>query len=156
MNCVDCMIILCWFQQIKQVKTLSSFVKKYMHYEWLLNELGFTSAFGNPTYTRTNLTNLRMKFFKIIFCLNTLNFPKNQYQFELPHLYWIPIMHKNPHKDTLMVPVNALLSLYLYYLLNFKQLSKSHFIRDTVPLHIPEVVSIRCEFSKTPKNYYKI
>ena len=32
------------------------FVCKKYYYECLLNELGFTSTSGNPTYTRTNLT----------------------------------------------------------------------------------------------------
>jgi hypothetical protein len=36
--------------------------------------------------------------------------------------------------------------------LNLEFDNKSHF-RDTVPLHIPEVVSIRCRFSKTLKNF---
>jgi hypothetical protein len=54
----------------------------------------------------------RLKFF------NTFNIPKNQDQFEFPYLYWIPKLHKNPYEDALLVPVSALLSLYLYYLLN--------------------------------------
>jgi hypothetical protein len=32
------------------------FVCKNSYYKCLLNELGFTSTSGNPTYTRTNLT----------------------------------------------------------------------------------------------------
>jgi hypothetical protein len=44
------MINLCWFQEITQVRTLS------YYYECLVNEMGFTSTSGNPTYTQTNLT----------------------------------------------------------------------------------------------------
>jgi hypothetical protein len=41
-----------------------------------------------------------MKFFKIIFLfLNTFDIPKNQDQFELPYLYWIPKLHKNPYEQ---------------------------------------------------------
>jgi hypothetical protein len=47
--------------------------------------------------------------------LDTFDIPKNQDQFDLSCLYWIPKLHKNPYKDTLLVPVNALLSHYLYY-----------------------------------------
>jgi hypothetical protein len=41
------------------------FVCKKYFYEYLLNELGFTSTSGNPTYTRINLP--WMTLFKIIF-----------------------------------------------------------------------------------------
>jgi hypothetical protein len=44
--------------------------------------------------------------------LNTIDIPKNKDQFDLPYLYWIPKLHKNHYKDTLLVPVNALLSHY--------------------------------------------
>jgi hypothetical protein len=107
------MITLCWFRQIKQVTTLSSFAKKY-YYECVLNELGFTSTSGNPTYTRTNLTKN-----EILQNHLTFDIPENQDQFDLPYLYWIPKSHTNPYKDTLLVPVNALLSHYLSYSLNY-------------------------------------
>jgi hypothetical protein len=82
----------------------------------VLNELGFTSTSGIPTYTRTNLTKdeILQNYLSV---LNTFNIPKNQDQFYLPYLYWIPKLHKNPYKDTLLVPVSALPSHYLYYLL---------------------------------------
>jgi hypothetical protein len=111
------MIALCWFQQIKQVTTLSLFVKNY-YYECLLNELGFTSTSGNTTYTRTNLTKDEI-LQNDLSVLNTFNIPKNQDQFNSPYLYWILKLHKNPYKDALLVPVNALLSHYLYYSLNY-------------------------------------
>lgn len=31
--------------------------------------------------------------------LNIFNIPDYQYQFELPYLYWIPKLHKNPQKQ---------------------------------------------------------
>ena len=97
MNYVDCMITLCWFQQIKQVTTLSSFVKKY-YYECLLIALGFTSTSGNLTYTRTNLTRDGILQNQLS-VLNTFAILKNQDQFDLPYLYWIPKLHKNPCKQ---------------------------------------------------------
>jgi hypothetical protein len=41
-----------------------------------------------------------MEFFKInFFVLNTFDIPKNQDQFDLPNLYWIPKLHTNPYKQ---------------------------------------------------------
>jgi hypothetical protein len=65
------------------------FVCKNYHYECLLNELGFTSTSGNSTYTRTNLTKGEIQQ-NHLSVLNTFNIPKNQDQFDLPYLYWIP------------------------------------------------------------------
>jgi hypothetical protein len=61
----------------------------------------------------------RMKFFKIICLLisNTFSVPKNQDEFELPYLYWIPGLHGGPYKDELLITVGALLGLYLCCLL---------------------------------------
>jgi hypothetical protein len=71
--------------------------KNYYHELCLLNELGFTSTSGNTTYTRTNLTqdDILQNYLSV---LNTFDLPKNQDQFDLPYLYWIPKLHKNPHK----------------------------------------------------------
>jgi hypothetical protein len=93
------------------------FVCKHYYYECLLNELGFTSTSGKPTYTRTNLTkdDILQNHLSV---LNAFDIPKNQDQFDLPYLYLIPKLHKNPYKDKLLVPVNALLSHYRYYSLN--------------------------------------
>jgi hypothetical protein len=90
--------------------------------------------------------------------LITFNIPKKKIRISLNYPMfigfqnWIKIL---ANKNTLLVSVCALPSLYLYYLLKFQQLSKSHY-RDTVPLLIPEVVSVRCGFSKTLKNFQKM
>ena len=85
-----------WFQLIKQVHVtiLSLFVKVTIIHTCLLNELGFTSTSGNPTYTPSNLTKDEI-LQNHLSVLNTFNIPKNQDQFELPYLYWIPKLHKN-------------------------------------------------------------
>jgi hypothetical protein len=80
--------------------------------------LGFTSTSGNPTYTRTNLTNDEI-LQNHLSVLNTFDIHKTQDQFDLPYLYWIPKLHKDPYKDALLVPVNALLSHYRYYSQNY-------------------------------------
>ena len=74
------------------------FVVKRYCYNCLLNELGFTSTSGNPTYTPSNLTKDEI-LQNHLSVLNTFNIPKNQDQFELPYLYWNPKLHKNPYKQ---------------------------------------------------------
>jgi hypothetical protein len=74
------------------------FACKNYFYECLLNEMGFTSTSGNPTYTRTKLTkdDILQNHLSV---LNSFHIPKNQDQFELLYLYWIPKLHKNPYKQ---------------------------------------------------------
>jgi hypothetical protein len=74
------------------------FVCKNYYYECLLNELGFTTTSGNTTYTRTNLTRDEI-LQNHLSVLNTFNIPKNQDQFDLPYLFWIPKLNKNPYKQ---------------------------------------------------------
>jgi hypothetical protein len=95
------------------------FLCKNYYYECLLNELGFTSTSGDTTYTRTNLTKDEI-LQNHLSVLNTFDIPKNQDQFDLFYLYWIPKLYKNPYKqkDTLLVPVNVLLSHCRYYSIN--------------------------------------
>jgi hypothetical protein len=73
------------------------FCKTY-YYEFYFNELGFTSTSGNPTYTQTSLTKDEI-LQNHLSALNIFYIPKNQDRFELPYLYWIPILHKNPYKE---------------------------------------------------------
>jgi hypothetical protein len=74
------------------------FVCKNYYYECLLNELGFTSTSGNPTYKRTNLTKNEI-LQNHLSVLNAFDIPKNQDQFDLLYLYWISKLHKNPYKQ---------------------------------------------------------
>jgi hypothetical protein len=75
-----------------------AFVCKNYYYECLLNELGFTSTSVTPTYTRINLTRDEI-LQNHLSVLDTFKIPKNHYQFELPYLFWIPKLHKNPYKQ---------------------------------------------------------
>jgi hypothetical protein len=61
-----------------------------------MSELGFTSTYGNPTYTQTNLTKDEI-LQNHLSVLNTFNIPKNQDQFELPYICWILKLHKNSY-----------------------------------------------------------
>lgn len=65
----------------------------------ILEEIGFNSASGNTTCTRSFLSkekNLQNH----ISVLNIFKIPNNQNQFELTYPYWIPKLHKNPYKQT--------------------------------------------------------
>jgi hypothetical protein len=76
----------------------ASLVCKKYYYEFLLNKLGFTSTSGNTTYTRTNLTKDEI-LHNHLSVLSAFNISKNQDQFDLLYLYWIPKLHKNPYKQ---------------------------------------------------------
>ena len=58
----------------------SVFVCKSHYYTCLLNELGFTSSSGNPTYTPSNLTKDEI-LQNHLSVLNTFNIPKNQVEY---------------------------------------------------------------------------
>jgi hypothetical protein len=93
------------------------FVCKNHYYECLLNELGFTSTFGNSTYTRSNLTKDEI-LQNHLSVLNTFSIPKNQDQFEIPYFYWIPKLHENPYKQNCIAGSSKCSTKPLYYLLN--------------------------------------
>jgi hypothetical protein len=51
----------------------------------------------------------KIKFFKLCFRFNTFDIPVNEWDdVELPHIFWISRLHRNPYKDTLLDPVNVL------------------------------------------------
>jgi hypothetical protein len=58
----------------------------------------YDSTSKNPTYTRTSLTKDEI-LQNHLSVLNTFDIPKNQDQFDVPYLYWIPKLHKNPYKQ---------------------------------------------------------
>jgi hypothetical protein len=69
------------------------------YYNCISNEFGINSTFGNPTYTTTAhskdeiLQNHRS-------VLDTFNISVNGMdKHELPYLYWIPKVHKNPYRQ---------------------------------------------------------
>ncbi|KAK3097801.1 hypothetical protein FSP39_013307 [Pinctada imbricata] len=71
--------------------------KKY-YFDSLVKELGLNSPPGNPTYTPTNLSAS-----EIIdnhkSSLASFGFDTNNLDLDLPYLYCIPKMHKNPYKQ---------------------------------------------------------
>jgi hypothetical protein len=72
------------------------FVCKDHYYNCIIIELGINSTFGKPTYTPTALSKDEI-FQTHRSVLDTFNIPINgMNEFELPYLYWIPKLHKNP------------------------------------------------------------
>ena len=73
------------------------FVCKSYYFRCIAEELGLYSAPGNPTYNLTQfstqevLDNHRS-------VLSTFGIPVNDNDSELPYLYWIPKLHKDPYK----------------------------------------------------------
>ena len=75
------------------------FVCKAHYYNCILNELGINSTFGNRTYTPTALSKDEI-LQNHASVLDTFNIPVNgSNEYELPYLYWIPKLHKNPYKQ---------------------------------------------------------
>ena len=107
------------------------FVCKSYNYNYLLNELGFTSTSGNPTYALSNFTKDEI-LQNHLSVLNTFNIPKNQDQFELLYLYWIPKFHENPYKQRYIAgsskcstkPLSLLLTKLLLDSLRSREFSK--------------------------------
>jgi hypothetical protein len=96
------------------------FVCKNYYYECLLNELRFTFTSGNPSYTWTNLRRDEI-LQNHLSVLHTFNIATNQDQFDLPYLYWIPKLHKNPYKQRYIAgssKCSTSWSIHLYCLLN--------------------------------------
>ena len=65
------------------------FVCKAHYINCILEELGFNSSTGNPTYTHSSLSQDEI-LQNHMSVLDTFNIPNKQYEFELPYLYLIP------------------------------------------------------------------
>ena len=74
------------------------FICKAHYYNCLLEELGFNTNSGNPTYTRSSFSKDEI-LENHMSVLRSFNIPTTDTDFELPYLYWIPKLHKNPYKQ---------------------------------------------------------
>jgi hypothetical protein len=127
------MITLCWFQNIKQVTTLSSFVKIT-----IMNV--FEMKWDLPLLLRIPLTKDEI-LQNHLAVIDTFNIPKNQHV--------IPLLDSEIAKKFLKryIAVSSKCSTKpLSLIFTLKLLTA---IMAILIQHIPEVVSIRCEFSKT-------
>ncbi|KAK3094748.1 hypothetical protein FSP39_005718 [Pinctada imbricata] len=74
-----------------------TFVCKAYYLECLREELGLHSAPGNPTYTLTNLSVSEL-LDNHISVFESFGIHTYDSDLELPYIYWIPKMHKNPYQ----------------------------------------------------------
>ena len=68
------------------------FVSKTHYINCLMEELGMSTMTGNPTYNLTAIQNHHS-------VMLTLGISLSDEDIDLPELYWIPKLHKNPYKQ---------------------------------------------------------
>ena len=74
-----------------------TFVCKRHYVDILIEELGFHSLHGSPTYNLTDFSASEvLDNHKLV--LTIFGIRANSEQLDLPYIYWIPKMHKNPYK----------------------------------------------------------
>ena len=74
-----------------------TFVCKKHYVDILIEELGLHFFSGNPTYTLTDFSAWEvLDNHKSV--LTSLGIQTNNEELDLPYIYWIPKMHKNPYK----------------------------------------------------------
>ena len=74
-----------------------TFVCKRHYVDILIEELGLHSLPGNPTYNLTDFSALEvLDNHKSV--LTSFGIQSNSEELDLPHIYWIPKMHKDPYK----------------------------------------------------------
>ena len=104
------------------------FVCKTYYYNCLIKELGFNSTAGNPTYTHTDFTKEEI-LSNHNGALNSFGVHLKKDEFDLPSLYWIPKLHKNPYKERFIAgsskcttkPLSVLLTKVLTVIKDFLQ-----------------------------------
>lgn len=74
------------------------FVCKSHYVNCLKEEIGFNSSPGNQTYKLTQFS-IREVLDNHKSVLHSFGIPTSETDLELPYLYWIPKMHKNPYKQ---------------------------------------------------------
>lgn len=63
----------------------------------ILKDLSFNSTLDNPTYTHSSLSRQKiLQNYQSVLAI--FNIPNKQNEFDLPYLYWIPKLHKDPYK----------------------------------------------------------
>ena len=74
-----------------------TFVCKKYNVSILIEELGLNSLPGNPKYNLTNFSKSEvLDNHKSV--LTSFELDPNEDELDLPYIYWIPKMHKNPYK----------------------------------------------------------
>lgn len=95
-NQIDCTISMYLTLLTRRVTTMSLFMRLFILIAFL-KKLSFNSTLCNPTYTHSSLS--RQKILQNHQQLLAIfNIPNKQNDFDLPYLYWIPKLHKDPYK----------------------------------------------------------
>ena len=71
---------------------------KTYYYQCLIEELGLFDTCGNPTYTPVTQSKKEI-LDNHNSVLHSFHIPVSQKDMEIPYLYWIPKLHKNPYKQ---------------------------------------------------------
>lgn len=95
-NQIDCTISMYLTLLTRWETTLSLFFTA-LHINCISKDLSFNSTLGNPTYTHSSLSRQKiLQNYQSVFTI--FNIPNKQNEFDLPYLYWIPKLHKDPYK----------------------------------------------------------
>ena len=125
-----------------------TFVCKRHYVDILIEELGLHSLPANPTYSLTDFSASEvLDNHKSV--LTSFEIQSNNEELDLPYIYWIPKMHKNPYKHRFIAGSSKCSSLYPFY----SQNCLHKVIRSTARQPTQEVGSIRCWSSRIQKNY---
>ena len=124
-----------------------TFVCKRHYISILSEELGLNSLPGNPTYNLTDffasevLDNHNL-------VLTSFAIETSDDELDLPYIYWIPKMHKNPYKQIHCLFIQVFHQAFIH---------SSHILskvfRSTAKQPTPEVGSIRCGSSRIQRGY---
>ena len=129
-----------------------TFVCKRHYVSILSEELGLNSLPGNPTYNLTDLSASEvLDNHKSV--LTSFRIETSDVELDLPYIYWIPKMHKNPYKHRSMAGYQSVPpSLYRFFLQNCLHILSKVF-RSTAKQPTPEVGLIRCGSSRIQRIY---
>ena len=120
------------------------FVCKTHYINCLMEELGMSTMAGNPTYNLTAMSkNELLQNHRSVMLRFGISLPEED--IDLPKLYWISKLHKNPYKQR-YITGSAKCSTKPVSLIHltriFTHLKKA--FRSIVTLHMSEMVLIRC------------
>ena len=132
-----------------------TFVCRKYYVSILIEELGLNSLPGNPTYNLTDFSASKvLDNHKSV--LTSFGIDPNEDGLDLPYIYWIPKMNKNPYKHRFIAgSARSPPSLYPFFLQSCLHILSKVF-RSTAKQPILEVRWIRCGFSKIQRSYWNI
>ena len=131
---------------------LFCFVCKRHYVDILIEELGLHSLPRNPTYNLTDFSASEvLDNHKLV--LTSFGIQANNKELDLPYIYWISKMHKNPYKHRFIAGLSKCSTKPLSILLKNCLHVLSKVFRSTARRPTQEVGSIRCGSLRIKKNY---